>query len=94
MQHILESGTILRGRYEILELVGQGGMGAVYKAGDVRLQGRICAVKEVLPNLSESASEEELAQIAEQFRIEASTLGPSRSPQPAQSIRLLCRQRS
>lgn len=74
MQHILESGTILRGRYEILELVGQGGMGAVYKAGDVRLQGRICAVKEVLPNLSESASEEELAQIAEQFRIEASTL--------------------
>lgn len=74
MQHILESGTLLRGRYEILELVGQGGMGAVYKAGDVRLPGRICAVKEVLPTLSESASEEELSQLADQFRIEASTL--------------------
>lgn len=74
MQHILEPGTVLRGRYEIMELVGQGGMGAVYKAGDLRLEGRICAVKEVLPTLSESASEEELIQIADQFRVEASTL--------------------
>ena len=29
MQQILESGKILRGRYKIQELVGQGGMGAV-----------------------------------------------------------------
>lgn len=74
LQNILEPGTILRSRYQVLELVGQGGMGAVYKATDLRLEGRICAVKEVLPTLSESATEEELAQIAEQFRIEASTL--------------------
>lgn len=75
MQHILETETVLRGRYKIIELVGQGGMGAVYKAQDLRLEGRICAVKEVLPALSESAlSTEELAQMSEQFRTEASTL--------------------
>jgi len=75
VQNILEPGTILRKRYEIIELVGQGGMGAVYKANDRRLEGRICAVKEILPNLAEnSTSEQELEQIAEQFRTEASIL--------------------
>jgi serine/threonine-protein kinase len=75
MQHILETGKVLRGRYSIQELVGQGGMGAVYRADDLRLSGRVCAVKEVLPMLSESsATKDELEQVAEQFRIEASTL--------------------
>ena len=50
-------------------------MGAVYRAEDLRLSGRVCAVKEILPALSESsATKEELEQLAEQFRIEASTL--------------------
>lgn len=75
MQHILLPGVTLRGRYEIQELVGQGGMGAVYRANDRRLDGRVCAVKEVLPILAEtSTSQEELEQLAEQFRVEASIL--------------------
>lgn len=75
MQNILEPGTVLRKRYEILELVGQGGMGAIYKAADRRLEGRICAIKEILPHLTENTtSPEELEQVAEQFRTEASTL--------------------
>jgi serine/threonine-protein kinase len=50
-------------------------MGAIYKAADRRLEGRICAIKEVLPHLTENAtSDEELEQLAEQFRTEASTL--------------------
>lgn len=75
MQYILETGTVLRNRYEILELVGQGGEGAVYRASDRRLEGRVCAVKEILPHLSEnSASEAELEQLTEQFRTGASIL--------------------
>ena len=75
MNNILEPGATLRGRYEILELVGQGGMGAVYRASDRRLEGRVCAVKEVLPSLTGSAtSDAELEQMSEQFRIEASIL--------------------
>lgn len=71
----LETGALLRERYEILELVGQGGMGAVYKAQDLRLEGRVCAVKEVLPTLTAtSLSAEELEQMSEQFRREASVL--------------------
>jgi eukaryotic-like serine/threonine-protein kinase len=72
--HLLENGTILRTRYEIVQLVGQGGMGAVYRANDKRLEGRICAIKEILPSLLNAATEDDLAQTVEQFYQEASTL--------------------
>jgi serine/threonine-protein kinase len=54
----LPAGTILRERYEIVELVGRGGMGATYRALDSRLEGRLCAVKEALPG--SDVSDEEL----------------------------------
>jgi len=47
---ILEVGTILGGRYEILGLVGVGGMGAVYKARDNDID-RIIAIKVIRPDL-------------------------------------------
>ncbi len=68
----LSIGTVLRDRYKIVELVGQGGMGAVYRADDLRLEGRQCAVKEVVPE--PGASPAALEQAQEQFRREASTL--------------------
>ncbi|MCL7454766.1 MAG: serine/threonine protein kinase [Anaerolineae bacterium] len=72
MARTLAPGTILRERYKIIELVGRGGMGATYRAEDLRLRGRYCAVKEALPD--PDASSEELEQGREQFYEEASTL--------------------
>lgn len=72
MSQILPAGAILRDRYEILDLVGQGGMGAVYKASDQRLRGRVCAVKEILPELASAPGME--TQAHEQFYREASVL--------------------
>jgi len=72
MARLLAPETVLRGRYKIIAPVGQGGMGAVYRAEDLRLEGRICAVKEVRPD--PDATPEALAQAQEQFRREAFTL--------------------
>ena len=49
---ILEVGTVLGGRFEILEILGVGGMGAVYKAHD-RDIGRIIALKCIRPELAD-----------------------------------------
>ena len=72
MSQSLPVGAVLRERYEIVDLVGQGGMGAVYKAEDLRLRGRICAVKEIFPELIGVPGTEEQAH--DQFYREASTL--------------------
>jgi serine/threonine protein kinase/Tol biopolymer transport system component len=67
---ILQPGTVLNNRYRIISVLGQGGMGAVYRAVDERL-GSPVAVKENL-NLAD--------EFARQFKREAVTLASLRHP--------------
>src|SRR6201996_2079259 len=50
-QHVLSSGHLLAQRYEVLSLLGEGGMGAVYKARNVELS-RMVALKVIRPDLA------------------------------------------
>src|SRR6266487_3184049 len=43
----LPDQTLLAGRYQLLKRIGQGGMGAVYKAADTRFNNRPVAIKEM-----------------------------------------------
>lgn len=64
----LEQGTLLNGRYRIVDILGQGGMGSVYRATDENL-GVEVAVKENLFTTDE---------YARQFRLEAVILASLR----------------
>jgi tetratricopeptide (TPR) repeat protein/predicted Ser/Thr protein kinase len=52
---VFEIGDVLGGRYEILQLLGEGGMGAVYKATDRELD-RFVALKVIRPELASNPS--------------------------------------
>jgi uncharacterized RDD family membrane protein YckC len=68
---LLSAGAVLQGRYRIGLLLGKGGMGAVYQAQDLRLGGRLVAVKE---NFDASAEAQA------QFQLEANMLANLNHP--------------
>lgn len=65
----LKSGEVLRSRYRINRIIGQGGMGSIYLADDLRLEGRQCALKEV--EHDRSLPEDLIKEAKEQFQREA-----------------------
>ena len=68
----LKSGEILRNRYKIRRTIGHGGMGSIYLADDLRLEGRQCALKEV--EHDRSMPSDMLRQARDQFLREATVL--------------------
>jgi len=68
----LKAGEVLRNRYKIKRIIGQGGMGSIYLADDLRLEGRLCALKEVEHDRTMPA--DLLKQTREQFLREAIVL--------------------
>jgi serine/threonine protein kinase/tetratricopeptide (TPR) repeat protein len=52
---VLQIGDLLGDRYEVLQLLGEGGMGAVYKASDRELN-RFVALKVIRPELASNPS--------------------------------------
>jgi len=67
-----QAGEVLKERYKIRRIIGQGGMGSVYLTDDLRLEGRLCALKEVYhdPQIAETVR----LQTREQFMREATVL--------------------
>lgn len=66
----LPSGTLLGGIYQIIRLIGRGGMGAVYLAYDTRLDLKV-AIKVVAPELAATMDASQFEGVLKRFRAEA-----------------------
>ncbi|RLC98465.1 MAG: hypothetical protein DRI77_04995 [Chloroflexi bacterium] len=80
---LLPAGTVLQERYRIVQVLGKGGMGAVYLVEDLRLYGKQWALKELLERFIDP---DERAEAIEQFRREVQILVGLRHPNLPQVV--------
>ncbi len=69
----LPNGTILDRRYRILDVIGEGGMGCVYKAENMRMPGPLWAIKELL--MDAFPDPQDLRDAIERFEKESTLMG-------------------
>ncbi len=72
MPRTVKKERILRDRYRIRQIIGRGGMGSIFLADDLRLEGRQCAIKEV--SYDRALPADSLQQTRDQFLREATVL--------------------
>jgi serine/threonine protein kinase len=78
MQPPFPQGFVLKGRYAVRSIIGQGGMGRTYLAQDLERFNETCVLKEFIPPQD---SQEVTEKAKELFRREASVLYQIRHPQ-------------
>jgi serine/threonine protein kinase len=78
MQPPILSGSTLRDRYTVRNILGQGGMGRTYMAEDMERFNEICVLKEFIPF---SSTPESVKKAKELFQREASILYQIKHPQ-------------
>ena len=74
----LQAGQTLKDRYEIVKILGEGGMGTVYQVRDQLMLGRVRALKELYPD--PLADETKLLAARAQFEREAQALEKLQHP--------------
>ncbi len=60
------TGKILAGRYKLIKLIGQGGMGSVYQGHDQQMSNRVVAIKILAPHLV--SDEKQVARFEQEAR--------------------------
>ncbi|MBV6627103.1 MAG: protein kinase [Rivularia sp. (in: Bacteria)] len=81
MQPAITTDTVLQNRYKVIKILGQGGFGRTYLAEDQRRFNELCAIKELIPNTTETSA---LEKARELFGREAAILYKIKHPQVPQ----------